>query len=124
MVYTCYLERFWDFGCGALGDFGCHDMDAATWAFELGHPDTIEVFPSGFSNENIAPYGEIGYYNFPDNNTGKPIQLTWYSGGLKPKLHPALPEGYQWPSRAAMFVGEKGIIVNGGDRVPQVFLKA
>ena len=22
---------YWEFGCGALGDFGCHDMDAATW---------------------------------------------------------------------------------------------
>ncbi|MFO7824878.1 MAG: Gfo/Idh/MocA family oxidoreductase [Cyclobacterium sp.] len=112
---------FWDFGCGALGDFGCHDMDAATWAFELGHPETIEVFPAGFSNQNIAPYGEIGYYHFPDNNTGNPIQLTWYSGGVKPPLHPSLPSGYQWPSRGTLFIGDKGIIVNGGDRVPHVF---
>jgi len=112
---------FWDFGCGALGDFGCHDMDAATWAFELGYPETIEVFPAGFSNQNIAPYGEIGYYHFPDNNTGNPIQLTWYSGGVKPRLHPSLPSGYQWPSRGTLFIGDKGIIVNGGDRVPHVF---
>ena len=120
--YTPVTWRdFWDFGCGALGDFGCHDMDAATWAFELGYPDTIEVFPAGFSNENITPYGEIGYYNFPDNNTGKPIQLTWYSGGLKPPLHHSLPQGYQWPSRGTLFVGDKGVIVNGGDRVPHVF---
>ena len=115
---------FWDFGCGALGDFGCHDMDAATWAFELGYPETIEVFPAGFSNQNIAPYGEIGYYHFPDNNTGNPIQLTWYSGGVKPRLHPSLPSGYQWPSRGTLFIGDKGIIVNGGDRVPHVFPEA
>ncbi|MBD3626724.1 Gfo/Idh/MocA family oxidoreductase [Cyclobacterium sp.] len=115
---------FWDFGCGALGDFGCHDMDAATWAFELGYPETIEVFPAGFSNQDIAPYGEIGYYHFPNNNTGKPIQLTWYSGGVKPPLHPSLPAGYQWPSRGTLFVGNKGVIVNGGDRVPHVFPKS
>jgi hypothetical protein len=112
---------FWDFGCGALGDFGCHDMDAATWAFELGYPDTIEVFPAGFSNREIAPYGEIGYYHFPDNNTGNPIKLTWYSGGVKPPLHNSLPPGYQWPSRGTLFIGEKGVIVNGGNRVPHVF---
>lgn len=113
---------FWDFGCGALGDFGCHDMDAATWAFELGHPETVEVFPAGYSDENITPYGEIGYYHFNENNTGKPIKLTWYSGGLRPPLHEALPENYEWPRRGTMFVGDKGIIVNeGGNRAPKVF---
>ncbi len=113
---------FWDFGCGALGDFGCHDMDAATWAFELDHPETVEVFPAGFSNKDIAPYGEIGYYHFPAKNGLSPIQLTWYSGGLKPPLHKDLPEGYQWTGRGTLFVGEKGIIVNeGGNRAPKVF---
>jgi predicted dehydrogenase len=113
---------FWDFGCGALGDFGCHDMDAATWAFELDYPETVEVFPAGFSNKDIAPYGEIGYYHFPAKNGLPPIQLTWYSGGLKPPLHKDLPNGYQWTGRGTLFVGEKGIIVNeGGNRAPKVF---
>ena len=26
---------FWTFGCGALGDFGCHDLDSIVWAFRL-----------------------------------------------------------------------------------------
>lgn len=113
---------FWEFGCGALGDFGCHDMDAATWAFELGYPETVEVFPAGFSNENITPYGEIGYYHFGAKGNQPPIKLTWYSGGVKPPLHEALPSGYQWTGRGTLFVGDKGIIVNeGGNRAPKVF---
>jgi hypothetical protein len=50
------------------------------------------------------------------------MKITWYSGGLKPDLHPALPQGYSYGSRASMFVGSKGIIINdGGNRKPQVF---
>ncbi|WKN29812.1 Gfo/Idh/MocA family oxidoreductase [Porifericola rhodea] len=113
---------FWMYGCGALGDFGCHDMDAATWAFNLKAPESVQIFPAGFSNEDIAPYGEIGYYEFKKQGDQKPLKLTWYSGGLRPDLHEALPKDYKYPSRASMFVGEKGIIINdGGNRAPQVF---
>ncbi|RPA69977.1 gfo/Idh/MocA family oxidoreductase [Cyclobacteriaceae bacterium YHN15] len=113
---------FWDYGCGALGDFGCHDMDSVTWAFDLQSPDTVQVFPAGYSDTKIAPYGEIGYFNFSPKGKQKAMKITWYSGGLKPDLHPALPQGYSYGSRASMFVGSKGIIINdGGNRKPQVF---
>ena len=29
---------FWDFGTGALGDMGCHILDGAYYALELGRP--------------------------------------------------------------------------------------
>jgi predicted dehydrogenase len=64
---------FWQFGCGALGDFGCHDMDAATWAFELPVPESVEVLPAGHSDAEIAPYGEIGYYHFPARVSPSPL---------------------------------------------------
>ena len=36
--------RAWlDFGTGALGDMGCHIIDPAFWALELGAPKTIEA---------------------------------------------------------------------------------
>jgi predicted dehydrogenase len=66
---------FWQFGCGALGDFGCHDMDAATWAFELPAPESVEVLPAGHSDSEIAPYGEIGYYHFPARGGFSPSPL-------------------------------------------------
>lgn len=113
---------FWDYGCGALGDFGCHDLDAVTWAFNLKSPDTVQVFPAGYSDSKIAPYGEIGYFNFSAKGDQKAMKINWYSGGLKPDLHPALPAGYAYPARASMFVGSKGIIINdGSQRKPQVF---
>lgn len=113
---------FWDFGCGALGDFGCHDLDAATWAYHLQAPESIQVFPAGFSNENIGPYGEIGYYEFAKQGEQAPLKITWYSGGLRPDLHEMLPKDYAYPHRGSMFVGDKGVIINeGGDRAPKLF---
>lgn len=113
---------FWDFGCGALGDFGCHDMDAATWAFNLQAPESIEIFPAGYSDDKIAPYGEIGYYQFAARGEQQPLKLTWYSGGLRPPRHEMLPKDYALPTRGTLFVGEKGVILNeGSDRVPKLF---
>ena len=113
---------FWDFGCGALGDFGCHDMDAATWAFNLSAPESVELFPAGYSDRDIVPYGEIGYYHFKEKGKQAPLKLIWYSGGLRPELHELLPADYQLPRRGAMYIGEKGIILSdGGNRKPQIY---
>ncbi|MCB1226909.1 MAG: Gfo/Idh/MocA family oxidoreductase, partial [Verrucomicrobiales bacterium] len=113
---------FWTFGCGALGDFGCHDMDAATWAFDLPAPESVEVIPAGFSNADIAPYGEIGYYHFPARGDQPPLRLTWYSGGLRPERPEAIPDNFKLPKRGVMFVGDKGVIqCDGAGGAPRVF---
>jgi predicted dehydrogenase len=125
MVYSPVRWRdFWVFGCGALGDFGCHDMDTATWGLNLQTPDTVEVLPAGNKGSAvIAPYGEIGYYNFSAKGDQVPLKLTWYSGGLHPPLHELLPVNTNLVSRGAMFIGEKGIILNNGGATsaPQIF---
>lgn len=55
-VYSPVTWRdFWDFGLGALGDFGCHDMDAATWAFNLSAPETVEIFPRDIAIRILPP---------------------------------------------------------------------
>jgi predicted dehydrogenase len=115
-MYTPVKWRdFWDFGCGALGDFGCHDMDAATWAFNLSAPDSVQVFPAGNrGSRDIAPYGEIGYYHFSEKGEQQPLKLTWYSGGLLPQMPEAVPADLKLSGRGAMFIGDKGLIINNG----------
>lgn len=113
---------FWIYGCGALGDFGCHDMDLPFWAFDLTSPSEIQIYPAGQSNHEITPYGEAGTYFFPEKNGQPAIQLHWYSGGLKPAWREPLPPDFQFGSRSAMYVGDKGIIItDGGNREPQIF---
>ncbi|MCG6189314.1 Gfo/Idh/MocA family protein [Maribellus maritimus] len=115
-AYAPFTWRdFWVFGNGALGDFGCHDMDAATWAFDLEAPESVQVFPAGNRGSNeITPYGEIGHFYFAERGDQPPLKLTWLSGGLLPE-HPAvLPRNVRLKSRGAMFIGEKGIILTNG----------
>jgi hypothetical protein len=113
---------FWTFGCGALGDFGCHDLDAIVWAFDLRAPQTIEALPAGFMNDDIAPYGEICYYRFPAQESRPPLSVTWYSGGLQPPRPDLLPDGMGLPRRGVLFVGEKGIIqCDGAGGAPRLF---
>lgn len=105
---------FWQFGCGALGDFGCHDMDSPVWAYDLPAPESVQLKPAGFSDAEIAPYGEMGYYKFAAHDKWPAINLTWYSGGLMPPRHEAFPDAYNPPGRGTMFVGDKGVMVCEG----------
>ena len=107
-AYTPVKWRdFWRFGCGALGDFGCHDMDAATWAFNLKAPTSVELHPAGYSDEDIIPYGEIGYYEFDEQDEQQALKLTWYSGGVQPERPEQLPAEVAMPSRGTLFVGDQ-----------------
>ena len=120
-MYTPVKWRdIWDFGCGALGDFGCHDMDAAVWAFNLSSPDSVQVYPAGNrGSKDIAPYGEIGYYNFSARVEQAPLKLIWYSGGLLPEIPEPVPGNLKLSGRGAMYVGDKGVIIsNGGASTP------
>ncbi len=104
---------FWMFGCGALGDFGCHDLDSAVWGLNLTAPREAEFLPAGKVDHNTAPYGEIGHYRFPRD--GKPdLIVHWYSGGLRPSRPEFLPDGVELPSRGVLFEGTKGVMVCGG----------
>ncbi len=105
---------FWTFGCGALGDFGCHDLDSACWALNLHAPTSVEVRPAGHMDADIAPHGEMGYFEFDADGDRPPVTISWYSGGLKPQRPEALPEGRELPPRGVLFVGDQGVLLCGG----------
>jgi predicted dehydrogenase len=105
---------FWAFGCGNLGDFGCHDLDAACWALDLHEPQSVEARAAGAADADIGPHGSIAYYHFGARGDRPPVRITWYDGGLGPERPAGLPEGERLPSRGVLFVGEKGAMLCGG----------
>ncbi len=121
-AYTPVTWRdFWDFGSGGLGDFGCHDLDAACWALELADPVSIEARPAGDMNADIVPRGEIVYYQFPQRGDKPPVSVTWYDGGLQPACPEELPRGTSLPTRGALFVGDKGkMLCDGAGGMPRL----
>lgn len=104
---------FWMFGCGALGDFGCHDLDSAVWGLDLPMPSEIEFYPAGRVDRHTAPYGEVGHYRFARSGKAD-LKVHWYSGGLRPAKPDQMPDDKTLPSRGVLFIGAKGVMVCGG----------
>ncbi len=114
-AYTPVTWRdFWVFGTGAMGDFGCHDLDAACWALDLKSPISVEARPAGYTDSEIAPHGEICYYKFGPRGDQPPVDVTWYDGGLQPPCPEELGPRGKLPSRGVLFVGDKGKMLCGG----------
>ena len=105
---------WWDFGSCALGDMGCHVLDAPYNALKLGAPTAVSAKTSGVNNET-GPLWSIITYEFPARGAMPPVTLTWFDGG---KLPPR-PEGF--PADKPMgdneggtvFVGSEGFLVCG-----------
>ena len=114
---------YWEFGAGAMGDFGCHDLDAVVWGLDLDLPKSVQLFPAGYTDEHVAPYGEIGYFEFEHKN--EPLPLTWYTGGLRPKIPDGMPADIELGGRGAIYVGEKGVMYyEGRGQAPKLFPEA
>jgi predicted dehydrogenase len=113
---------FWAFGGGGMGDFGCHDLDAAMWALDLETPRCVEAMPAGvMTDDEIAPQAQIVYYDFPARGNQPPVKVTFYDGGLKPPTPEELgPEG-TLPGRSILFIGDKGkMLVEGAGGPPRL----
>lgn len=104
-------RTWWDYGTGALGDMGCHIIDASYWALELGYPDWIEAKTSSVNNETI-PKWSIITYQFPKRGSRPAVKMTWYDGGKMPPRPAELEPGRKVPSDGGqLIVGDKGSIM-------------
>lgn len=76
---------YFDFGCGALGDMGCHIMDAAYWSLDLGVPERITA---STSEVNAVSYPKQTHvvYEFPARSGMPAVDYHWYSGDIYPAL--------------------------------------
>jgi len=85
--HPAYLPTTWrawiDFGTGPLGDMGCHIIDPAFWALDLGSPSFIEATSTHWQPEVASqtfPRASIVRFKFPARGTKPPVDLTWYDG--------------------------------------------
>lgn len=109
--------RAWqDFGTGALGDMGCHILDPAFWALELGPPETVEATSTHYEPavaSETFPRASIVRYTFPARGARPPVKLTWTDGRLLPPIPSELEPGRRLPGSGALLIGDKGIIGHG-----------
>jgi len=103
---------YWDFGTGALGDMGCHILDGAYYALELGSPTRVEAVSAG-QTDISPPTASVVTYQFPARGTMPPVKLTWYDGGLQPSLPPDFETGRKLPKNGSLILGSKATVLSG-----------
>ena len=84
--------RCWyDFGMGALGDWGAHLIDTVHEFLELGLPTEVNMLRAEGHNPFFFPYSSTIEFKFPARGEMPPLDITWYDGLDN---IPAVPEGY------------------------------
>jgi predicted dehydrogenase len=84
--------RSWfDFGNGALGDWGAHIFDTAHEFLHLGLPTEVEAVKLDGWSPYIFPQASTLAFRFPARGSMPPLKLTWYDGQ---KNLPPLPADF------------------------------
>lgn len=73
--------RCWyDFGMGALGDWGAHIIDTVHEFLDLGLPYEVTMQYAKGHNDYFFPYSSTILFRFAARNGMPPCDITWYDG--------------------------------------------
>lgn len=114
-VHPFNWRGWWQFGSGALGDMGCHIMDAAFNVLGQRLPEKIEVTSSPVT-DLVAPMWSSLVYHFAASGNFPALKVTWNDGVKdgqpnKPERDERVPkEDYDKNSSGMMFIGSEGVI--------------
>jgi predicted dehydrogenase len=130
-IHPFAWRGFWDYGCGALGDIGCHSFNSAFWALDLKGDFVVEASKVSEFDENIAPKRSTVVYHFPAKGSRAPVKVVWQDGVNDPNTDPefvrppGIPDDLRLDEQyGQVFVGTEGtLFINDGygGTAPQVF---
>ncbi len=115
-VYHPYTWRgWWKFGMGALGDIGCHTIDAPFWSLDCDLPERVDVEVDSV-NPLFTPQGSVVKYTFYSKAAKKQVPLTWYEGPDLPPKPDMLGDAELSDKGGMMMIGTKGVIYHSDMR--------
>lgn len=103
---------WWDFGCGALGDMACHEVDPVFWAMRPGYPTSIELIgcePIG--DGEMYTKASTVKFEYPATALRPGFALLWHEGGRKPDRPDELDEGTELSNQGALYIGTEGKMI-------------
>lgn len=115
-IHPFKWRSFWDYGRGALGDFGCHYMDLVHWALDLQNP--VSVRATGPTPDPVTtPEWCVVDYQYPRRGKKPAVHMTWYDSGRRPEIINTLRDKSgeliePWSS-GQLFIGSEGMILSG-----------
>ena len=87
-MYHDYSKKFdegnwrcwYDFGMGALGDWGAHILDTAHEFLDLGLPYEVKMLYANGHNDFFFPMSSTILFRFPRRGDMPAVDVTWYDG--------------------------------------------
>ena len=111
---------WWDYGTGALGDMGCHLVEAPFRVLGIRYANDVQAsvggvyvdeFKEGHFPESCPPSSHITL-TFPKTDKTKgEVTLHWMDGGIQPERPIELLPSEDWggePGNGTLFIGTKG----------------
>jgi predicted dehydrogenase len=111
---------WWDYGTGALGDMGCHLVEAPFRVLDIRYATDVQAsvggvyvdsFKAGRFPESCPPSSHITL-TFPKTaKTQGNVTLHWMDGGIQPERPDELAPNEDWggePGNGCLFIGTKG----------------
>lgn len=103
---------WWDFGCGALGDMACHEMDPFYWAMLPGFPTGVELIDSEpFGGAEMFAKESTVKFEFAPKDGQPGFDAYWYEGGRKPARPADLEPETELTGEGAIYIGTKGTMI-------------
>ena len=87
-IHPFAWRGFWDYGCGALGDIGCHSFNSAFWALDLKGDFIVESSKVSPFDDTTAPKRSTIVYQFPAKGQRKAVKVIWQDGVNNPNTDP------------------------------------
>jgi predicted dehydrogenase len=116
-IHPFKWRGFWDYGCGALGDIGCHSMNSAFWALQLNGDFVVEASKVSEFDDHLAPKRSTIVYQFPAKGKRAAVKVIWQDGVDDPNTDkdfvrpPGIPADLQLNEGfGQVFVGTEGVL--------------
>ncbi len=123
-VHPFQWRKFWDYGSGTLGDFGCHFMDLVHWALDLRGPEHVAAEGPPVDAVSAPAWCKVKYQHAARGERPA-VTVHWYDSGKRPdmiadimKSSPKDQSGNAiGPEAGQLFIGDKGMLLsNYGQR--------
>ena len=90
-VHRFKWRGWFDYGCGAVGDMGCHTWDCVWWSMDPRFPLSAEPIKVVDLGTETFPKQMIVKWEFGPSAADSPLKRPgfvafWYEGGLKPEV--------------------------------------
>jgi predicted dehydrogenase len=115
-----------NYGCGNLGDMGCHIFHPWFLGLQPEAPLTVESLGKGPANTESWPTDVRVTWEFSGSkvNGGKNFNVTWHDGGQQPPAHVAQAVGgmENVPKSGSIIIGSRGALISphGGTAKPKL----